>query len=102
MKSSPHNPQVPRRTGGEAEIADLYLQTVTQGHNEGGAEPLRAYLQVLKRRKWLVLMPLCVILPLVGWLLYDQPPKYEATAKLLIDPSSHRIVNIQEVARHRH
>lgn len=97
MKSRPRNSQVPRRTGEEAEVAELFYHTLAQERDEAGADLLRTYLQVLKRRKWLVMLPLLVVLPLVSGLLYTQQPRYEATATLLIEPASPKIVNIQEV-----
>ncbi len=55
------------------------------------------YLNVLKKRKWLIIAPLLIVLPLVSLWLLSQKLMYEATVTLLIEPVSPRILDIQEV-----
>lgn len=57
----------------------------------------RAYLNIMKRRKWLIIAPLVIVLPLVIIGLLLQKPTYEATVTLLIDSGSSKIVNIEDV-----
>ncbi len=56
-----------------------------------------AYLKVLRKRKWMILIPLLVVLPLSALFLLSKHPSYEATAILLIDPANPRVVKIEEV-----
>src|SRR5215510_1008661 len=63
---------------------------------ETGAD-FRTYLNIMKRRKRLIIVPLLIVLPLVIIGLLLQKPTYEATVTLLIDSGSSKIVNIEDV-----
>lgn len=56
-----------------------------------------AYLKVLRKRKWMILIPLLVVLPLSALVLLLKHPSYEATAILLIEPANPRVVKIEEI-----
>ncbi len=58
---------------------------------------LVAYLKVLRKRKWMILIPLLVVLPLTAFVLLLKNPVYEATAILLIEPANPRVVKFEEV-----
>lgn len=58
---------------------------------------LIAYLKVLRKRKWMILIPLLVVLPLSAFFLLLKHPVYEATAILLIEPANPRVVKFEEV-----
>jgi capsular exopolysaccharide synthesis family protein len=60
---------------------------------------LRDLLQVIKKRKWMIIVPLVIVLPLVMLGLALQRPTYEATAVLLIEPVNPKIVDIEEVLK---
>lgn len=57
---------------------------------------LKTYLDILRRRKWLIIAPLLIVVPIVGCFLVLQHPTYEATATLLIEPSHPKILNIAD------
>ena len=56
-----------------------------------------AYLNMLKKRKWLIVLPSLIILPLVTLKLLLQKPVYESTASILIEPENPNIVGFQEI-----
>lgn len=80
----------------EKEDRDFSSQFLPQDKNETSTD-FRAYLNVMRRRKWLIIAPLLIVLPLVIIGLLLQKPTYEATATLLIDSGSSKIVNIEDV-----
>jgi len=58
---------------------------------EAAAGPdLRDYLQVLRRRKSIILLAIAVVLGVAMAASYLQRPRYAATAKLLLKPASTR------------
>ena len=56
-----------------------------------------AYLNMLKKRRWLIVLPSLIILPLVTLKLLLQKPVYESTASILIEPENPNIVGFQEI-----
>ena len=65
--------------------------------NEGSLD-LRHYLQVVWKRKWLILAILGVTVG-SAWVFQDQQERiFMATATVLIEPEPPRVVNIQDVA----
>ena len=58
---------------------------------------LRAYLRVLWKRRWLIVPILALTIGSAWVFVRIQTPIYRATATVLIDPESPRVVNIQEV-----
>ena len=57
----------------------------------------QVYLDTLRRRKWMVILPLVIILPIVFLWLWFQKPIYAATSTLLIEPANPQVVQIEEV-----
>jgi succinoglycan biosynthesis transport protein ExoP len=94
-----HAQIAPRRTSLysiEKENGDFSAQFSPQGKDEARAD-FSVYLNVMRRRKWFIIAPLIIVLPLVIIGLLLQKPIYEATATLLIDSGSSKIVNIEDV-----
>jgi capsular exopolysaccharide synthesis family protein len=58
---------------------------------------LQDYLHLFWRRKWLVLLPVLCIMPWLVLFLITQPPRYSATATVLIEDTSPKILAIPEV-----
>ena len=52
----------------------------------------------LWHRKWLVLLPVLCLMPWLGLSLATQPPRYSATAVVLIEDTNPKILAIPEVA----
>ena len=59
--------------------------------------PLKEYIKILWKRKWLVIAPAFLIVPIVLLLLVIQKPTYEAVATLMIEDVNPRVISIQEV-----
>ena len=57
---------------------------------------LTMYLKVIKRRKWLIILPLLIIMPLISLMLLIQEPLYKSTSTLLIDPERPAVANVDE------
>ncbi|RMF90001.1 MAG: polysaccharide biosynthesis tyrosine autokinase [Nitrospinota bacterium] len=94
MKNLPASP-APRESLQRQETEYVYLVPEMEGTPETS---LRDYFRIIWRRRWLVLAPLCLLLPLVVLNLSVQKPVYQATATLLIENTNPRIVPIQEVS----
>ncbi len=94
-----HAQIAPRRTSiyaVEKEHGDFSAQFFPQDKDEARTD-FSVYLNVMRRRKWFIIAPLLIVLPLVIIGLLLQKPIYEATATLLIDSGSSKIVNIEDV-----
>ncbi len=65
--------------------------------DSGTSVDVVAYLKVLRKRKWMILIPLLVVLPLSALFLLVKHPMFEATAILLIEPANPRVVKIEEI-----
>jgi uncharacterized protein involved in exopolysaccharide biosynthesis len=59
--------------------------------------PLREYLQILVRRRWLALAAFVAVLATVAVGTYVQTPAYEAVARVLIDRQVPRVANVPDV-----
>ena len=57
------------------------------------------YINVIKKRKRLVILPLVIIMPIVTLILVLQEPVYKSTAAILIEPENPNIVGFQEVLK---
>ena len=75
------------------------VEYVVLAEAEGTAETsLHDYLRLLWHRKWLVLLPVLCIMPWIGLSVATQPPRYSATAVVLIEDTNPKILAIPEVA----
>ena len=73
---------------------------ISSSRSSNRSEPqvdFQVYLDTLRRRKWMVLLPLLVVLPAVFVWVWFQKPLYEATSTLLIEPVNPQVVSIEEV-----
>ncbi len=59
---------------------------------------LQDYLTIVRRRKWLVIAPIFVILPWIWLTIATQKPIYEATTTLLIENTNPNVLPIQEIS----
>lgn len=66
--------------------------------NDTAETSLQEYLRLIWRRKWLLLLPLVCIMPLIGLYVAMQTPRYTATATVLIEDKNPKILAIAEVA----
>src|SRR5262249_46972929 len=90
---------VPLRTSislEEKEVENFPVQFLPQEKDETRLD-FRAYLNIMRRRKWFIIMPLVIVLPIVIIGLLLQKPMYEASVTLLIDAGSSKVVNIEDV-----
>ncbi|MFQ5872379.1 MAG: GumC family protein [Dehalococcoidia bacterium] len=58
---------------------------------------LRDCLQVLRKRRWMIVSVFIIVVATAAIRTYLQTPIYQATARVLIDPEPPKILNIQEV-----
>ena len=78
-------------------IRQLFPNEMNRSVSEGSNASLGAYLRIIWRRKWLVMIPLIVI-PIFAILhIFSEKPIYRANARLIIEPTNQKIVNFEEV-----
>jgi polysaccharide chain length determinant protein (PEP-CTERM system associated) len=46
------------------------------------------YLKILKRRKWLIILPVVAVASAVGWVVYRLPDVYESSTLIVVKPST--------------
>ena len=80
----------------DQEMVGVFYEMPSQESDTPGKD-IGSYFKVIRRRKWLLLTVLCIILPLVVIKLLRQEHIYKATATLLINSVNPRFVNIKEV-----
>src|SRR5215510_14748435 len=86
-------PQYPSLTPRRQEVEYVVLAEA-----DGTAETsLLYYLHLVWRRKWLFLLPAVCILPWIFLLVATEPPRYSATATVLIEDTNPRVLPIPEV-----
>jgi capsular exopolysaccharide synthesis family protein len=76
---------------------DVYYQVIPESDKEGFTD-FHKYLNILRRKKWITIIPVFFIFPLTTMYLYIQKPQYHAQVTLLIEDLSPRVLtNIQDV-----
>jgi uncharacterized protein involved in exopolysaccharide biosynthesis len=60
-------------------------------------ETLNFYFNVLKRRKWCLILTTCFIIPIVALSLISEEKIYSTSARLLIEDDNPQILNIKEI-----
>jgi polysaccharide chain length determinant protein (PEP-CTERM system associated) len=46
------------------------------------------YIKILKRRKWLIILPVIAVATAVGWVVYRLPDVYESTTLIVVKPAT--------------
>lgn len=46
------------------------------------------YMKILKRRKWLIILPVVAVASAVGWVVYRLPDVYESTTLIVVKPAT--------------
>ena len=46
------------------------------------------YLKILKRRKWLIILPVIAVASAVAWVVYRLPDVYESSTLVVVKPST--------------
>ena len=95
MRNIPLPPPGERQTAMTA--GNMNGQAGSPWRDSGVSVDVVTYLKVLRKRKWMILIPLLVVLPLSALVLLLKYPSYEATAILLIEPANPRVVKIEEI-----
>jgi capsular exopolysaccharide synthesis family protein len=63
-------------------------------HKQDG---LKAYINILRRRKWYILIPVLLIIPLMALGLYMEELTYKATAQVLVEDTNVNILKFEDV-----
>lgn len=63
-------------------------------HKQDG---LKAYINILRRRKWYILIPVLLIIPLMALSLYIEELTYKATAQVLVEDTNVNILKFEDV-----
>jgi polysaccharide biosynthesis transport protein len=92
MRNLPSIPQDNRLT--PQHDSDYIRPPLTEDIQE---KSFRDYINIIRRRKWLVVTPLFIILPFVTLLLFTQSPVYEAVARVQIENVNPNVISIEEV-----
>jgi len=56
------------------------------------------YLKILKRRKWLIILPVIAVASAVGWVVFRLPDVYESSTLIVVKPSTLPTSTIPTVA----
>lgn len=75
---------------------DVEYVVLTDG-NDTRETTLLEYLRLIWRRKWLTLLPVVCIMPLIWLYVARQTPRYTATATVSIEDTNPRVLSIPEV-----
>ena len=59
---------------------------------------LRDYIQVLRKRRWMIISIFIIVVATAAIRTYLQIPIYQASSRVVIDPEPPKVLNIQEVA----
>ena len=57
------------------------------------------YFNVLRRRKWYIIIPMLLVVPLLIADAVLEEPSYQASARVLIEPSNPNVINIDTMLR---
>jgi uncharacterized protein involved in exopolysaccharide biosynthesis len=63
-------------------------------HKQDG---LKAYINILRRRKWYIVIPVLLIIPLMALSLYIEELTYKATAQVLVEDTNVNILKFEDV-----
>ena len=86
-------PQYPSLTPRRQEVEYVVLAEADGTAQTG----LQDYLRLFWRRKWLFLLPMVCVLPLIGLSVATQPQRYSAKATVLIEDTNPKVLPIPEV-----
>jgi succinoglycan biosynthesis transport protein ExoP len=92
MKHLPISPQ----DNQEIQNQDIEYVLFPEANNTSEKD-LQDHIHVIKRRKWLVLAPSFIILPLIILIISIQEPMYEATATLLIGKMLPKVFSVENL-----
>src|SRR5438128_12660387 len=70
-----------------------YLETQDSNIDKGA---LNFYFNVLKRRKWYIILTVLLIVPIVAINIVSEEKTYSTSARLLIEDESPQILNIKQ------
>src|SRR5262245_13499723 len=87
-------PQYPSLTTRRQEVEYVVLAEASNTTETS----LHEYLRLLWRHKWLLLLPVICVMPLIGLFAATQLPRYSATAVVLIEDTNPKILPIPDVA----
>jgi capsular exopolysaccharide synthesis family protein len=62
-------------------------------------DSLKVYFNVLRRRKWYVIIPMLLVVPLLIANAVLEEPFYQASARVLIEPANPQVININTLLR---
>ncbi len=73
-------------------------QNYTQQHSQISQEThLSDYFNVLRRRKWVIMISFFIVVSIVTYKSFTSPPVYKATSKIIIEKRSSFDVNVEKV-----
>ena len=91
------NLPIPSKDQSVVNYQDFVYQIVPENGKEDSVD-FHRYFSLLKRKKWIILFPVLIILPITTMNLYIQKPQYESYATLLIEDVNPRVLtNIQDI-----
>ena len=90
-----HLPTLPSESQIERRPDADYI--VLSKRENGPASHFSDYVRILKKRKWWILIPFCLVMTLGIIQMASESPVYQATATLLIDDVNPKIAPVQEI-----
>ena len=102
MQNNVRRNQSNENHGLDQEMQDIFRQLFPQeiqGAQGNAQAGLGTYLNVIWRRKWIVIVPLLIFPVLALLLIVLERPIYQTTATLMIEPTNQKIVQFEEVVQ---
>src|SRR5687768_841755 len=90
-----HLPTLPSESQIERRPDADYI--VLSKRENGPSSHFSDYVRILKKRKWWILIPFCLVMTLGIIQMASESPVYQATATLLIDDVNPKIAPVQEI-----
>ncbi len=86
-----------RMLHGHDNLGTEYVHLLPNPQGPQKTDALRAYVNILRRRKWYIITPVVLIIPLIILSINMAEPTYRASSRLLIESRDARILDIESV-----
>ena len=74
-----------------------YVQLPAESQALHKPDGLKAYINILRRRKWYILIPILLIIPILALSLYMEELTYRASAQVLVENTTAKILDFEDV-----
>ena len=78
-----------------------YVQLPPEQPDFHKRDSLKVYFNVLRRRKWYIIIPIFLVTPLLIAIAILEEPLYQSSAQVLIEPANLKVINVETVFQPR-